>query len=244
MAYQNINSLRNEILRKHGVIPEKPPSPTPMIEEAILEGRRLAHENRLEGKDLDELDELEDLEDENFLEQYRQQRVQELASLTKKALHGTVYPISKPDYSREVTDASNNGPVLVNLTSGLGTNVESRVLTELWRRAAAEFGEVKFCEIRGDMAIEGYPDRNCPTILVYHNGDIVKQVVTLMTMGGVRISMSAIDSLLIDVGAIKNNDMRVMKRRRNAEDEEEERREKGGIRGSKQATAEDDDDWD
>lgn len=213
-----------------------------MIEEAILEGRRLAYENRLEGKDLDELDELEDLEDENFLEKYRQQRVQELASLTKKALHGNVYPISKPDYSREVTDASVNGPVLVNLTSGLGTNVESRVLTELWRKAAAEFGEVKFCEIRGDMAVEGYPDRNCPTILVYHNGDIVKQVVTLMTLGGVRIGMPQIDTLLMDVGAIKDNDMRVMKRRRDAEDREEEQREKGGIRGSKQAKVDDDDD--
>lgn len=238
------NKPRNEILRKHGVIPEKPPSPTPLIEEAILEGRRLAHENRLEGKDLDELDELEDLEDENFLEKYRQQRVQELASLTKKALHGTVYPVSKPDYSREVTDASAKGPVFVNLTSGLGTNVESRVLTELWRQAAQEYGEVKFCQIRGDMAIEGYPDRNCPTILVYHNGDIVKQVVTLMTVGGVRIGMKEIDKLLIEVGAIKDNDMRVMKRRKDAEDEEE-RREKGGIRGPKKATAEDaDDDWD
>ena len=235
---------RNEILRKHGVIPEKPPSPTPLIEEAILEGRRLAHENRPEGKDLDELDALEDLEDENFLEKYRQQRVQELASLTKKAVHGAVYPISKPDYSREVTDASASGPVLVNLTSGLGTNVESRVLTELWRQAAGEYGEVKFCQIRGDMAIEGYPDRNCPTILVYHKGDIVKQVVTLMTLGGVRIGMKEIDKLLIDVGAIKDNDMRVLKRRKDAEDEEEEKREKGGIRGSKQATAEDDDDWD
>ncbi|KAH8686096.1 putative Phosducin-like protein 2 [Tricladium varicosporioides] len=242
----NADTEWNEILRKHGVIPEKPPSPTPLIEEAILEGRRLAHENRLEGKDLDELDELEDLEDENFLEKYRQQRTAELASLTKKALHGAVYPISKPDYSREVTEASNNGPVLVNLTSGLGTNVESRVLTELWRQAAQEYGEVKFCQIRGDMAIEGYPDRNCPTILVYHKGDIVKQVVTLMTIGGVRIAMPQIDKLLIEVGAIKDNDMRVLKRMRDAEDLEEEKREKGGIRGtSKKAavTDDDDDDW-
>ncbi len=241
-----LNALRNDILRKHGVIPEKPPSPTPLIEEAILEGRRLAHENRLEGKDLDELDALEDLEDENFLEQYRQQRVQELASLTKKAVHGTVYPISKPDYSREVTEASKNGPVLVNLTSGLGTNVESRVLTELWRQAAREYGEVKFCEIRGDMAIEGYPDRNCPTILVYDKGDIVKQVVTLMTMGGVRIGMEEIDALLIEIGAVRDNDMRVLKRRKDKEDAEEERREHGGIRSSKkEATVEDDDDdWD
>ncbi len=236
--------LRNDILRKHGVIPEKPPSPTPLIEEAILEGRRLAHENRLEGKDLDELDELEDLEDENFLEKYRQQRVQELASLTKQAVHGTVYPISKPDYSREVTDASNSGLVLVNLTSGLGTNVESRVLTELWRKAAAEFGEIKFCEIRGDMAIEGYPDKNCPTILIYNKGDIVKTVITLVTLGGVRIGMPQIDQLLIEVGAIKDIDMRIMKRRRDAEDLEEESRERGGIRSSKTAEVEDSEDDD
>lgn len=42
-----------------------------MIEEALQEARRLAHENRLEGKDLDELAELEDDEDEDFLAQYR-----------------------------------------------------------------------------------------------------------------------------------------------------------------------------
>ena len=42
-----------------------------MIEEALNEARRLAHENRLEGKDVDELAELEDEEDEEFLDYYR-----------------------------------------------------------------------------------------------------------------------------------------------------------------------------
>ncbi|KAL3419917.1 phosducin family protein [Phlyctema vagabunda] len=241
----NADTEWNDILRSKGIIPEKPPSPTPFIEEAILEGRRLAHENRLEGKDLDELDELEDEEDAAFLEQYKQQRLQEIASLSKKSLHGSVYPLSKPDFVREVTEASKNGPVLVNLTSSLGTNVESRILTELWRTAAREYGEIKFCEMRADLAIEGYPDKNCPTILIYNKGDIVKQVVTLMTMNGVRISMKEIDDLLIEIGALRDNDMRVQKRRRDKEDEEEENREKGGIRGSKrQANVEDDDDWD
>jgi len=239
-----LTPVRNDILRKHGVIPEKPPSPTPMIEEAILEGRRLAYENRLEGKDLDELDELEDDEDEAFLETYRQQRMHEMNSLAQKSKYGSVYPISKPDYSREVTDASKNAPVLVNLTSGLGTNVESRVLTELWREAAKEFGEVKFCEIRGDQAIEGYPDKNCPTILIYKDGDIVKQIVTLVMLGGVRTSMKDIDNLLIDIGAVKNNDMRILKRRREAE-EEEEAPKRSGLRGStRQANVEDDEEWD
>jgi hypothetical protein len=65
------DAFRNDILRKHGIIPEKPPSPTPMIQEALEEARRLAHDNRLEGKDLDELAELEDDEDEEFLNSYR-----------------------------------------------------------------------------------------------------------------------------------------------------------------------------
>lgn len=66
-----LSLYRNEILRKHGIIPEKPPSPTPLIEEALSVARGLAHTNRLEGKNLDELDELEDEEDHDFLEQYR-----------------------------------------------------------------------------------------------------------------------------------------------------------------------------
>ena len=62
---------RNDILRKHKIIPEKPPSPTPIIQEALLEVRKQAYENRLEDKDLDELKELEDEEDDAFLEKYR-----------------------------------------------------------------------------------------------------------------------------------------------------------------------------
>ncbi|KAK2591929.1 Proteolipid protein 2 [Conoideocrella luteorostrata] len=245
----NADTEWNDILRKHGVIPEKPPSPTPMIEEAIIEGRRLAHENRLEGKDLDELDELEDFEDDEFLDQYRQRRMAELNNLQKKSVHGSVYPISKPDYQREVTDASQNGPVFVNLTAGMGTNVESRVLAELWRQAAKEYGDIKFCEIRGSQAIENYPDRNCPTILVYSKGDIVKQVVTLMTLGGVRTNMQHIDSILVEVGAVSNSDMRVIKRRQAAEDAEEERL-AGQCKSIKTGTVgrprnnDDDDDWD
>lgn len=247
LQWRGSNITRNDILRKHGVIPEKPPSPTPMIEEAILEGRRLAHENRLEGKDFDELDELEDEEDEAFLEQYRQKRMAELSTIQKKAVHGSVYPLSKPEYQREVTDASAKGAVLVNLMSGMGTNVESRLLSELWRQAAKEYGEIKFCEIRASQAIENYPDRNCPTILVYKNGDIVKQIVTLLTIGGTRVNMQNIDDILVEIGAVADNDMRVIKRRRAAEDAEEERLAgktiKTGTAGRPQEDS-DDDDWD
>jgi hypothetical protein len=113
----------------------------------------------------------------------------ELATVTKASVYNSVYPIQKPDYAREVTDESQKAFVLVHLTSSLGTNVESRKLTELWREMARKFGDIKFCEMRADMCIEGYPERNTPTILVYRNGDIKKQVVTLREFGGVRVAM-------------------------------------------------------
>ena len=56
--------------------------------------------------------------------------------------------------------------------------------------------------MKADRAIENYPEKNCPTILVYKNGDIAKQVVTLTTVGGVKINMLTIDNLLVEVGAV------------------------------------------
>jgi hypothetical protein len=106
--------------------------------------------------------------------------------LQKASVHGQVYPLQKPDYASEVTDASSKYFVLVNLTSSTSTNVESRVLSEIWRELASKYGDIKFCEMRADMCIEGYPDRNTPTILAYKDGDIKRQIVTLGELNGPR----------------------------------------------------------
>ncbi|RPA92518.1 Phosducin family protein [Choiromyces venosus 120613-1] len=235
----NADTEWNDILRKHGVIPEKPPSPTPMIEEAILQARVLARENRLEGKDLDELDELEDEEDEEFLAIYKQKRLDELSTLSQKSVHGHVYHLQKPDYSRDVTDASKEYTVLVNMT---GSNAESRLLSALWRQAAEKFADVKFCEIAAGMCIEGYPDANCPTILVYKNEDIVDQVIRLGRLRGVDTRLEDIEKLLVQVDAIKSTDQRL---RRTDEDDEDGDRSRIKTGNSSKAKVEDDDeDWD
>jgi Phosducin len=227
---------RNDILRAHKIIPEKPPSPTPIIQEALLEAQQRAHENRLEDKDLDELHDLEDEEDDTFLEKYRQQRLAELSSIEKTSVHGQVYGLQKPDYAGDVTGASSKCFVLVHLTSSLGTNVESRVLTELWRNLARKYGDIKFCEIRADLCVEGYPERNTPTILVYRDGEIRKQVITLAELNGPKTNIADLEGMLVDLGALKENDAR-MKRK---DSEEDLRHHKG-----RQSKAEDEeDDWD
>ena len=148
----NADTEWNDILRKHGVIPEKPPSPTPQIEAALEQARQLAHDNRLEGKDLDELDELEDEEDDAFLDSYRQKRFAELATIQTKSVFNQVYPVQKPEWEKEVTETSKTAWVLVLLTSSSGTNTESRILISIWRELAQKWGDIKFCQMRADTA--------------------------------------------------------------------------------------------
>jgi hypothetical protein len=213
-----------------------------MIEEALQQARELAHENRLEGKDLDELDELEDEEDEAFLDQYRQKRMEELATLQTASVYNQVYPVQKPDYPREVTEASAQAFVLVLLTSSMGTNAESQLMTELWREAARKFGDVKFCQMRADLCIEGYPDRNTPTVLVYRDGEIRRQVVTLRELRGMDTGMEDLEKMLVQLGAVKVGDSRL---RRRMDEGEREGGKVGGIRQSgRKVEDEDDSDWD
>jgi hypothetical protein len=122
----------------------------------------------------------------------RKQRLAELSQLQHASVYNQVYPLQKPDYSREVTEASQNAFVLVNLTASLGSNTESRLLSELWRRLAMKYGDIKFCEIRADLCIEGYPERNTPTILVYKDQDIRRQVITLREFQGPKTDLKGL----------------------------------------------------
>lgn len=238
----NADTEWNDILRKHGIIPEKPKDPEPIIQEALLEAHQRAYDNRLEDKDLDELAELEDDEDEVFLEQYRQKRIAEINALAKASKFGSVYPIQKPDFTREVTEASNDAFVFVFLSSSTDGNVESRLLGEIWRDLAQKYGDVKFCQIRANMCIEGYPEKNCPTVLVYKDGDIRRQLVTLRELQGTRTKIEDLEQLLVQVGAVKEGDSRI--RKTDEDDDEQDTTNRRGMNGSKKTLNYDNDDWD
>ena len=167
-----------------GILPPKPPSPTAFIEEALADARRIAHENRLEQASIDALAKLEDDEDEAFLAHYRDKRLRELATIAATSLHGSVYSIQRPDYARDVTEASHDGWVLVLLTSPQGENTESRLAEEAWLELSHRWCDLKFCQMRADLCIEGYPEKNTPTVLVYRNGDIKKQLITFKELQG------------------------------------------------------------
>jgi hypothetical protein len=114
----------------------------------------------------------------------------EISGVNARSVYNQVYPLQKADWSSDVTDESQKAYILVLLTSSSELNVESRVAVQIWRELAPRFGDVKFCQIKANLCIEGYPDKNTPTILVYKDGDVRKQIVTLRELGGVRTKAS------------------------------------------------------
>lgn len=210
----------NDILRAHGIIPEKPADPTEQVEEAIAEALAEHHERRLEKLGLDELAELEDIEDEDFLNEYKQKRFNELRALSQRGRFGSVVHISKAEYSDEVTQALAEHFVLVHMA--LQLVLQLRLLGSLWVRLAARYPEIKFAEIVASRCVERYPDSNCPTVVVYHKGEVLRQYVTLAQLGGNGCKMEDVEQVLVGVGALDALDERLER-----EDEEQRARRQG-----------------
>lgn len=230
----------NDILRQKGVIPERAPSPTAQLEEALEEAINKQHENRLEGKDLSDLEDLEDDEDEDFLEMYKKKRLAEIAKLQEKSKFGQVFEINKPEYHKEITQASMGASRQRNMESiessnercedkssgegvyvfvhlSLQSKLQSRVLSHIFQVLAPKFREIKFVEITADRAIENYPESNCPTLLVYYNGDVIKRLITLLELGGNDTTVKDFEELMLKVGALDEKDNRLLM---NQDDEE------------------------
>ncbi|GAO49528.1 thioredoxin-like protein [Saitoella complicata NRRL Y-17804] len=243
----NADTEWNDILREKGILPERPPSPTEMLEEALQQSIKEAHDRRLEGLDIDELDDLEDDEDEEIIALYKAQRMAEMRSLQARSNHGTVTPIQKVDFVREVTEASKgeNNWVICYLYKDYLPGC--KILAPLLSLVARRYPFLKLTSIQSDMCIPNYPDRNTPTLLFYGNGDMRKQLVAWTAK-----RVEEVEVLLEQVGCLTLEQIRSARRAEgvDAEDEEAEREvgeEKGrGIRKSVRTTVPDetDDDWD
>lgn len=232
----------NDILRDHGIIPEKPPSPSAQLEEALEEAVRKQHENRLENKDLDELAALEDEEDEEFLNFYKQKRMNEIKKLSEKKRYGLVLPINKNEYEDEITKASKGTTVLVHLS--LQSRLQSRLLGSLLSELARKFPELKICDIPAQRCIENYPESNCPTLIIYRDGNVLKQYVTLTQLGGNATTLKDIEKVLVDLHVLNDSDKRLVV---NDEDEESQQERKlrfakKSVRSKGDIDADDDDD--
>lgn len=198
----------NDILRDHGIIPEKPPSPSQQLDEALEEVIAQQHSNRLENLDIDDLNSLEDEEDEEFLNFYKNKRISEMKELASAAKFGQIYHITKQEYEQEVTKQSDSCFVLLHMS--LSSQVQSRLLSSIFQSLSAKYPEIKFCEIPANRCIESYPESNCPTLIIYHKTNVLKQYITLTQLGGNDCNIKDIESVLVDVNAVPFSDKRLV----------------------------------
>lgn len=108
--FPSLTSRSNDALRAHGILPPKPPSrePSPDIphithRDAVQAVAATADTQQLslllEGDNIDS-------DDERMFEDYRRKRMAEMRTDEKKGRFGSLEPLAREDFVREVTEGS------------------------------------------------------------------------------------------------------------------------------------------
>lgn len=148
-----------DILIKHGII-QDPEANKPKEEQHVYSTKDTVSHSE-EDEDFSN--------DEDFFEQFKQKRMAELSAANE------VMEISRPDFVKEVSEASKTKPVIVHLYND--TVEASAILKRDIRMNAKNYPQIKFVEIVASRCIPDYPDALVPTILYYYQG-ILQQKVT------------------------------------------------------------------
>jgi hypothetical protein len=214
-----------DILRATGVIPPSAASAAAdaaaVLEAAadVAAAALDAPEARLARASLAELDEAAEEEggDRGAIESFRRARIAALKAAAARNRFGRVYPLSRADFVREVTDASKaaasgGGSAAEAAAAGDGTWVvvllykssieSSRLLESLLPRLADAHPATKFMQIVADQCIDGFPDRNVPALLLYFGGECREQIYGLSSLGGMRASAATVEWVLARHGAL------------------------------------------
>jgi hypothetical protein len=136
--------------------------------------------DKADGDDEDDDDYL--LEDDEFLDRYRQQRLEELQEEKskikgEKVEFGEVVLISRDEWNRHVNEDSMKHWVVVCLTSS-DTERTGRV-EQAVRQLAGDYRMTKFILIPSRGAIPNWPDANLPSIFLYRHGKMQSELLRL-----------------------------------------------------------------
>ncbi|XP_066250723.1 viral IAP-associated factor homolog [Euwallacea similis] len=207
MQNPNEDTEWNDILRSKGILPPKKEKEiseeqiVSMLEDTIE--KKTQEGKKISELDLDELDELEDSEDEAVLLEYRQKRIAEIKALSEKSKYGYVGEISAQDYVSEVNKAGQGVWVILHLyKQGIPL---CALINEHMRQLALKFPTVKFLKSISTTCIPNYPDRNLPTLFIYFEGDLKKQVAGPLEFRGPNLTRDELEYLLGQTGAVQTD---------------------------------------
>ncbi|CAB9525254.1 Phosducin-like protein 3 [Seminavis robusta] len=190
--------------------------------------------------DVDSDDEF--LDDDDFMAQYRAKRLAELKqgeqhatqSSKKSTTFGQVVPIQRPEWSRQVNDASHNAWVVVTLTSSSHSEITAPIESTI-DSLATQCPSVKFVTIPSTSAIANWPDSNLPSIFIYRDGKMAQELVQmkqiwtplklveeLASAGGVEFPAEEIENVKEYNAKLNQDRQYTLRRQLQMEDYEEE----------------------
>lgn len=205
MQDPNADTEWNDILRRKGILPPKE-KPNPEEEQIVQQQQQQSVVKTYEDMGLDELEENEDEfseEDERAIEMYRQQRLAELKATQLKNVFGEVTEISGQEYIQQVNKAGKDTWVILHLyKQGIPL---CTLINQHLGSLARKFPQTKFLKSISTTCIPNYPDRNLPTIFVYHEGDMRAQFIGPLVFGGMNLKIDELEWKLSESGAIKTD---------------------------------------
>eukprot|EP00056_Hartaetosiga_gracilis_P003397 m.63422 g.63422 ORF g.63422 m.63422 type:complete len:252 (+) comp11437_c0_seq2:54-809(+) len=209
MQDPNEDTEWNDILRSKGILPPKEKTEEEkaleeLVDEVVEKRVAKGGDKPLEDMELEELDEVEDdldEDDERAFEEYKAKRLAEMRQ-QQMSLYGSVMEITAQEYKREVNEAGEG--VWVVLLLYKPEIPVCKKLMAVFARLAEKFRTTKFIQIYSTKCIPNYPDRNLPTVFVYHNDDLKKQYVGPSIFGGEAMTVNNVEWSLGQVGAVKS----------------------------------------
>lgn len=160
-------------------------------------------EKQISELDLDELDELEDSEDEQVILEYRKKRIAEMKQLAEKSKYGSVREISGQDYVDEVNKAGDDVWVVLHLYKQ-GIQL-CALLNQFLNTLAARYPQTKFLKSIASTCIPNFPEKNLPSIFIYHEGQMKKQIIGPVELRGEKLTIEEFEYLLGQYGAIQTD---------------------------------------
>ncbi|KAK6903310.1 hypothetical protein I203_108575 [Kwoniella mangroviensis CBS 8507] len=242
MVNPNEDTEFNDALRAHGILPPKPPSrsPSPDIPHITHTDAVRAIAATADTDQLVTLLENENLDsdDERMFEDYRRKRMMEMKKQEKKGRFGSLEPLAREDFVKEVTEGSKISPDGIQeeeeddedeeagkQRGGLkGTGVVvflykdsvplSQHLRPLLQQLAAAHPSTKFLSIPAGLCIPNYPDKNVPTLLIYRNGEISGNVIAGMGLKGMKTTVRDLEGLLLYYKALERPSPALLRQQR------------------------------
>lgn len=131
------------------------------------------------GKSLEQLnierEENLDSDDDEVLKAYQEKRLAELKEYASKPKYGRVIELRRQDYKDQVNNAPKGVWVVILLYQN--PIIDSKIMEQIWEDLAKKYVLVKFMKIVANNCIEGIQEQNIPGVIIYHDGQLVRQFI-------------------------------------------------------------------